>query len=230
MQEAYVYGATDDFPMKLETENGLNPHQYPPVSVGFGLSAVLDHLKTEKAGHPVYRDVEFVKIAIPGDRSSLFFQPATDQHKKRFPQAYKDFKSRDASTPREGMPVEQWAVINKSTALNLKAINIHTVEDLAAVHDGHIEKLGAGGRGLREQAIAFLKQAIDSAAITKVASEKEDMRKQIQALQNQIAALQAGHVAPKGAQPAPTITPAGDPTDDVEATVIAAARRPRKGH
>jgi hypothetical protein len=214
----------DDFPMKLEREAGM-PDHVPPVSVGFGLSAILDDAKTAEAGHEVYKDVEFIKIAIPGDRNSLFFQPATEQHKKRFPRAWADYKARDITKPREGLPIENWAPISRATALNLKAVNIHTVEDLAVVHDGHVASLGIQGRELRAKAQAFLEQARDTAAATRAAKEKQELQDQIKALQAQIADLAARAPAP----PAVTAAPLPDVTADVEDDVARAARRPRAG-
>ncbi len=187
---------TDDFPLTMEREAGLEPH-YPPVAVGFGLNPILDEAKTAAAGHEVYGETVFVRIAVPGDRNSLFFQPATDQHKKRFPQAWAAYTAREQQKPKEGLPVDMWAPISRSVALNLKAMHIHTVEALAAVHEGHIDKLGTNGRELRAKAIAFLEQAKDSAAVTKAAAKEKQLQDQITALQNQIAAMQRGEVNPE---------------------------------
>lgn len=178
---------SDDFPMMMEREAGMRD-DIPPVSVAFGFYPTLDNRKTQEAGHDVYRDVEFVKIAVPGDRNSLFFQPSSDSHRKRFPQAYAAFKARE-HTPIEGMPVEEWAPVGRSLALNLKAMHIHTVESLAAVHDGNIDRIGSNGRELREKAKAWLADAQNGAAAIKLAGEKQALQDQIAAMQAQILAL-----------------------------------------
>src|SRR5690606_5361567 len=143
----------------------------PAVSVGFGLYPVKDGKASAKAGHDVYKDVEFVRIAVPGDKNSLFFQPSDETHRRRFPKAYEAFKAREHEV-REGMPVEHWAPISRSVALNLKVMHIHTVEALAEVHDGLIDKLGSNGRELREKAKAWLREAQDGAETSRLAKEK----------------------------------------------------------
>lgn len=207
------------------------PQNCPPVSVGFGLAPILDDRKTAAEGREIYRDVEFIKIAIPGDRASLLFQPATDQHKKRFPNAWKEFQARASGTQvKEGLPVTHWAPISKATALNLMAINVNTVEELAVVHDNLVDRIPGEGRRLRDLAKAFVEQAKDNAAIVKATNEKREMHDQIKALQAQIAALQAGNVN-RGPQTVPNtsspkIKEAAEETDILE-DVTKAARRAR---
>jgi hypothetical protein len=215
---------SDDFPMMMEKEAGMHEH-VPPVAVAFGLYPVIDTGKSKAAGHDVYKDVEFVKIAIPGDRNSLFFQPAEPTHRQRFPQAYAAYKQREKA-PTEGMPIEQWAPVSRSVALNLKAIHIHTVEALAAVHDGHVDKIGANGRELRTKAQAWLAEARDGAATQKLAADKQALQDQLSALQAQIVALQQNSIP--SSQPAAAVMAQPDPTADVEQNVAAAARRPRR--
>lgn len=179
---------SDDFPLMMEREAGL-PANVPPVAVAFGMHAMLDGDKTSQAGHEIYKDVEFVKIAIPGDGKSLYFQPATKSHRNRFPQAYAAFKQRDVK-PIEGMPIENWAPISRSLALTLKSMHVHTVEALAAISDTHIEKIGVNGRELRAKAQAWLQEAKEGAAATKLAAENQSLRDQLAGMQAQIDALQ----------------------------------------
>jgi hypothetical protein len=222
---------SDDFPMMMEREAGMH-ETIPPVAVSFGLYPVIDNAKTKEAGHDVYKDVEFVKIAIPGDRNSLFFQPAQPTHRARFPQAYAAYKQRER-VPVEGMRIEEWAPVSRSIALNLKAMHIDTVEALAAVHDGNVDRIGSNGRELRAKAQAWLAESKSGAAASQLATEKQALQDQLAGLQAQMAALQqqmAGKGVPAGAPAAAPIVPQvqRDPTDDVEQDVAAAARRPRK--
>lgn len=203
----------DDFPMLLERETGM-PDYVPAVAVAFGKYYERDDVKSAEAGHEVYRDVVFVKIAVPGDKSSLYFQPMQDSHKNRFPRAFAAFQEREkGSEGLLGLPIEQWAPISRSVAMTLKAAHIHTVEALAEVHDGHIDKIGVDGRGLRGKAQAFLAQARDSSAILKEAAEKKELQDQLSALQAQILALQQAQAQPNAG---PAVADDG-----------AAARRPR---
>ncbi|WP_125461815.1 MULTISPECIES: hypothetical protein [Rhodomicrobium] len=197
---------SDDFPMIMEREAGMEEH-IPPVSVAFGLFPMLDGRRTQEAGHEVYRDVEHVKIAVPGDRNSLFFQPSNDVYRKRFPKAYAAYQERGRK-PMEGMPIENWAPISRSVAFNLRAANIDTVEALAAVHEGHIDRIGSNGRELREKARAWLADAKSGAETVRLAAEKQDLIDQLAAMQAQINALaqqgvklpEAGAASPEAAR------------------------------
>lgn len=217
---------SDDFPMTMEREAGM-PDHIPPVAVSFGLYPIIDSGRTKAAGHDVYKDVEFVKIAIPGDRNSLFFQPAEQSHKLRFPAAYAAFNARER-TPVQGMRIEEWAPVSRSVALNLRALHIDTVEALAAVHEGYIDRIGSNGRELRAKAQAWLADAKTGAAATALAVEKQELQDQIASLQAQISAIQsnANAAAVREAEAA-TSHALRDPTSDVQDDVETAARRPR---
>ncbi len=181
----------DDFPVMLEREAGMSDN-IPAVAVAFGNYPQEDPHKSAEAGHAVFKDTVFIKIAVPGDKNSLYFQPATDRHKERFPKAWDAYQKRErGGSHEEGMPLEHWAVVTRGVAMTLKAAHIYTVEALAEVHDGHIDQIGIDGRGLREKARAFLAQARDNAATMKLASEKKELQDQLVAMQEQIKALQA---------------------------------------
>lgn len=208
----------DEFPITMEREAGMRD-DCPPVGVAFGLYYEQNQAKSDEAGHPVFDDVVFVKIVVPGDKNSLYFQPATDKHKSRFPNAYAAFEKRKGGEAVEGMPIEQWAVVTRGMAMTLKAAHIHTVEALAAVHDGHVDRIGVDGRGLRAKAQAFLAQAKNSAETTRLAAREKELQDQLAAMQatiNQLAAAQGVK-----AEVAPVLETVGAPDP------VAAARKPR---
>ncbi len=212
---------SDDFPMALELEAGMDARFVPPVMVAFGLYPMIDQAASKLAGHDVFVEVEHVKIAIPGDRTSLFFQPSTEKHRERFPQAYANFKNR-AEVPSTGTPIEQWAGITRAVAMTLRAAHISTVEAFAAVHDGNIDRLGiSNARELQARAKAFIAQQTDSAATAKLASEKAELEARLKALE---AAVGNGTVVvpaqPAQIAAAPIVS---QPVEDVTA-----ARRPRQ--
>jgi len=178
----------EQIPMAMEREFGL-PEHIPMVAVGFGLMPEQNAKKSAKAGHPVFDDIEYVQIAVPGDKQSVYFQPATDAHKKRFPRAYEAFKQREIRPVIEGFPIEQWPQISRAVALTLKAAHIMTVEALANVHDGHIDKLGSNGRELRAKAQAFMAVAKDTAEAQKIAAENVRLHQQLAEMQRQITDL-----------------------------------------
>lgn len=178
----------DNCPMIMEREFGL-PEHVPQVAVGFCMEVTEDKKKSAIAGHPVFTEREFCKIVIPGDKQSLYYQPATDEKRRKFPNAYQAFKMRSTKPIAEGMPIEQWPQITRAQAMTLRAANVHTVEALAAVHDGNIDKIGQQGRDLRAKAQAFLLVAKDTAASQAIAAENQRLKDQMADMQKQIATL-----------------------------------------
>jgi hypothetical protein len=214
----------DDFPLTVEVETGM-PTGTDPVTVAFGMFPKLDQKKTREAGHEVYEEVEFIKIRVPGDRFFEYFQPATEGHRRRFPVAYRSFKERtQGRTGLVGLPIDQWPSINRSQAMTLKSAGIHTVEELAAVGEQNVDRLGINGRAMRDTARTYLAAAKDSAETARIAAERDALQAQLKAMQDQINGLTAqgatGNVQPSGRAPV---------VDDVEQDVVAAARRPRAG-
>jgi hypothetical protein len=177
----------EEIPMILERETGA-PEQVNPIAVGFGLVPEMDGAATAKAGHPVFREVEYCKKAVPGNRQSIALQPATDQDKERFPKAYAAFKERGAK-PITGLPVEEWPIITRSQAMTLRAMHIHTVEALANVNEANVGSLGQGGRELIAKAKGYVQQASEGAALAQMAAEKQQLLDTIAGLQAQVSDL-----------------------------------------
>lgn len=186
---------TDEIPLMMEREAGA-PDFIAAIAVGFGTMPVEDKKASEKAGYPVFVDREFFSARVPGDKNTHSLRIATDKDRQRFPRAYAAFKQRD-TVPVQGMPIEQWPQITRAQALTLRAAGVHTVEAMAEVHDGNIDKLGANARELKAKAKAFLAQATDTAAAQKLAAENERKDLEMAELRRQIADLAAKLEQPK---------------------------------
>lgn len=231
---------SDDFPLMPEVEVDLRKgsmsfgREIPgcsPVLVAFGLAPFKNEKKSAEAGYDVYDDIEHVKIVVPGDRQSLYLQPATEVYRQRFPKAHAAFKARDQGGKDSGYPIENWAPMTRGTAMTMKAAHIHTVEALATVDDSMIDRLCQGARGLRDKARIWLKDAADGAATMRVAGEKEALERQLAAMRAQMAAM-SNALPPEvraklTASAQADVAKLADTTADVGADVAAAARRPR---
>lgn len=177
----------DEIPLILERASD-EPENVPAIAVGFGVREVQDKGASELAGYPVFKGREYISLRVPGDKNTHSFRPSKEKDRERFPKAYAAFKNR-TSTATTGFPIEQWPQITRGEALTLKAMSIHSVESLAEVHDGHIEKLGHSGRQWRAKAKAFLATAKDSAEAHRLAEENRKKDEQMADMQRQIADL-----------------------------------------
>jgi hypothetical protein len=154
--------------------------------VEFYKEAVRNNFKSEQAGHEVFEDQDFVWIRFAGDRTRELRKPVKNEHKERWPQQWARYQNQEKQV-NEGMPLEHWGAMSKSTALNYKANNVFTVEQMAAIPDSVIDKLGIGTRDFRNKAQLFLKQSAGSAESMRLADENKKLRDEIELLKAQFA-------------------------------------------
>lgn len=151
----------------------------------FYLKAVRQGFQSEKEGREIFADQEFIEILIAGDNTRRIDREVKEEDKTRFSAQYQAFKNQQAVV-HEGTPLESWAAVSAATVLNLKAMNVHTVEQLSAVSDGLLTRLGTGAQTLRDKAKTFLKTAEDNKHSMFLQSELEKRDAQIADLQRQI--------------------------------------------
>lgn len=151
----------------------------------FHLESVEDQRASSLAGRPIYRDEERIEIIFPGDPLKRFVSVVTKEFTDRWPEEYEAFKRGEARA-REGTPIDQWSYLRPRNVRELKALEIYTVEDCAALTDVAIQRIGLGGRQIREAAIAYLDDAAAAAMNTKLERENDELRSQMGALQRQM--------------------------------------------
>ena len=145
------------------------------VKVRFFKHAKLMGAQSDLAKRPVHEDRDFVEIKIVGEKD-VFTCEARQEHKDRFPRAWEMYL-RGNEVSHNGTTIESWPQMTPSQVLNLKAIGIYTVEELAAVSDANLSKL-PDGRKLRESAISYLTRSAEAGA----AAEVQGLREQVESL------------------------------------------------
>jgi hypothetical protein len=155
----------------------------------FFIEPVIDRMASEAAGRPIYRDEERVEILMPAiANTTIPVERVNDQHIQRWPEDYKAFKE-GLEPALNGFPLEEWPVLRRGQVLELKALHFRTVEDIAAMSDLAIQKVGMGGIQLRNAAKAFLDDA-EHVALTEQQSKRIDLlTAENTALKNQVEEL-----------------------------------------
>lgn len=104
--------------------------------------------------------VDYVRWAKIGTNGATT-EERVDRIKKHNPivweaisKAYAHWKE-GQEAPVDGTPLDAWSGASKGQIAQLKILNIRTVEDLAFVNDATLERIGSGGRSLRERALKF---------------------------------------------------------------------------
>lgn len=149
--------------------------------VRFDLKAVPDKKGSEEAGRPVFKDVEYVEIHVPGDKHNVPHRPVTPEDRVRFKPVYDAWKAGQKEVL-VGQPLKEWAAIRPSEVAMLAHYDIHTVEALAGVSDGNISRIGP----IRH----LVAKAKDHVEASKAAAPALALKARADAQQTQIAALE----------------------------------------
>jgi hypothetical protein len=133
------------------------------------------------AGRPIFKEFDFVRICVPGDNLTEIDTYANESHKARFPRQWAHYQNQVGSQEQiVGTPVEQWTLISRSQAEELKGIKFRTVEDIANCSDQQLQRIGmiAGmsPHSFREKAKAFLNLANDTAQVAQREEELQALR------------------------------------------------------
>ncbi len=129
-----------------------------------------------------------VDILFVGDKSTVQTARVNDTHRKRWPHAYKAFKSGLAEVV-SGTPLAQWPTMTRSRVAELQAMQITTVEEVAALDDASVQRIGLGGRQLRDQAQAWLQAAAGQAPMVALLDENARLKAEVGAAKAQLADL-----------------------------------------
>jgi len=167
-----------------------------PVYIAFELRAVESREKSEEAGHPVYDDVPYVKVTPPGgnlivDKVAEEWlaskKKANDPYYRHYKETFEAWQE-DREAPIEGTAIEMWPSATPAQVKQVRQAGIRTVEDLGAANEPVIQKLGMGGRALKDRAAAWLESAKDTG---KVAEQLASALATIETQNQQIAELAA---------------------------------------
>ncbi len=186
-----IFDEPSDFSKPDETRFAADNKLY----VEFFRKPVLQPGKSREAGRAVYEEVDYVRIHVPGDKSSVIERPLSQQDVFRFQDRYNKWKAgqEEAVT---GTPLSALPGMNASKVEEYKFFKIITVEQLADANDN------LGGKFMsfqsdKQRAKAFMEVAANNAPIEKMNAELQKRDEQIENLKTMVEALQASSKANK---------------------------------
>jgi hypothetical protein len=153
----------------------------------FSIEARENPYETKKQGRPVFENIEYVEIIVPGSKD-VFRQPASEGHKQRFAQQYAQFKARETQRP-DGVPIDELSTATAAERATCKALNVLTVEALASYPDSAAHRLGPGAQALKRKAVAFLQSQKGASFATALQEENRTLRNEVAALKSQMTEL-----------------------------------------
>jgi hypothetical protein len=158
--------------------------------VRFGLHPKQDEAKSLEEGRPIYQDVEYVEIMVPGDKSNTVHRPVRAEDRRRFAAQYNAWKAGADQEAATGTPLSAWPAVTAAQVRELSHFNCRTVEQLASMGDGAIQNVGPI-LALRQKARDFIAAAKGSAPLQQLRAELEKRDSELAALKAQVADLVA---------------------------------------
>jgi hypothetical protein len=167
--------------------------------VSFYTKPVLNPIKSTEAGRQVFDEKDYIRIMTPGSQLSVIDTPINSgNYMERFGDKYRKWKAGQAELI-SGTPIDAFPFLLGRVALvaELKAMGVHTVEQLAGLPDSAMHSL-MGGNELRKRAADWLDQTTGTdAQVSKIAKENDDLKAQMAAMQEQMKQLMAAKPAAK---------------------------------
>lgn len=151
--------------------------------ITFTSEAIINIAESEKKGRPIFDDVEMIIFRFAGDQNRVCVFPATEtdpnatreagypvSYAEAYSEQYRKFKAGHQQTV-AGTALSEAPFLTEGKRRELRALNIHSVEALAALDGPNLKTLGIGGRDLKNQAVAYLQKAEGSADVTGMAAQ-----------------------------------------------------------
>jgi glutathione peroxidase-family protein len=180
----------------------VNPNLIYPI---FKTHTSVNEAKSKAAGRPIYDELEVVVISFAGDKQKVAVFPAHDidpeatrendnvptTYAMRYGKQYRAFKNQTTQVA-SGTPLEELTFLTQARRMELKALNIHTAEALAALDGTPLKQIGPGGRELKNKAQAYIDKATGTADVTAMAAELAALKQQLAERDAAIQHLAAG--------------------------------------
>lgn len=141
----------------------------------------------------------FVRIMVPGDKTSEIVQAVSEAQKQRFPRQWLAWQISEGLVGGEedipGWKLSEWDEINPELLHELTYMRFQTVEQLAGASDKQVQGMGLGGLGLREKARVALRNRMGAetrAAIESRDKENAELKAKMERMEEQMQQILAG--------------------------------------
>lgn len=171
--------------MREMADESWNPAGDEKLHVTFRLEPLKDEAASREQGRPIFKEVEFIKIAVPGQKTEIVERVVREKDRERFARQYDRWKRNGEQEALIGTPLAEWPGITRSQVEELKHFNVRSVEQLANLSDGNAQKF-PGIQALKAKAKDYLEKAKGNAPLEKMRAELSERDNQIEALRRQL--------------------------------------------
>lgn len=179
-----------------------------PPFVRFEVRAIEDREATVEQGHYVAKDVVFALVTPVGSKDTV--EKVADDwlaniqegvKQERIPDfwytAYKralDEFRQGREVPVDGTPITDCAIFSPAQTRLLQDINVLTVENMAEANEETVQRIGMGGRALKQRAQAWLDSSDkgkSAGQLDKLRQENKELKERDKEREAQLAKLSA---------------------------------------
>lgn len=164
-----------------KASNGWVEERYNPDT---GETRKYTHLG---AGRPIYVDVEFISIRIPGNVTEHRVRQVRPSDKTRFTREYAAFQQ-TKQNPVIGTPIDELPFLTAARKAELKALGLRTAENILSISDVDGQKF-MDFNSLKGRVKAYLDSAAGQAPLDGMRKEIESKDSEIATLKTQLAEL-----------------------------------------
>lgn len=157
--------------------------------VEFYRKPTLQHEESVQAGRAIYKETDYVRIVVPGDKSSEVDRPVNEIDRRRFADRYQKWLAGQAQAV-IGTPLTALPGMTPAKVKEYEYFKVSTVEQLASAPDNLGQKFMSFQQD-KQRAAAFLEVAANNAPIERMNEELQKRDAEIENLKTMVEALQA---------------------------------------
>lgn len=157
--------------------------------VEFVREPVMHPAKSREAGRAIYEERDFVRVHVPGDKTTVVVQPMDDINKQRFRVRYDKWLAGQEEAV-SGTPLSALPGMTPSKVEEYKFFKIITIEQLAEANDNLGQKF-MSFHADKMRCKAFIEVAKGNAPIERMNEELQKRDAQIEEMRAMIEALQS---------------------------------------
>ena len=151
--------------------------------VQFYWGTMKDEAASEEAGRPIVRDMEFVRIIVPGDKNNINDRPASKHDKQRFARQYAAFRAGVSEEDQLiGTRLKEWPLLTRGQVEEFAYLGIKTVEQLAEARDDVCAKV-PGMHDYKRSAQIWLGKSKATAEAAKALARDKEQASKIESLE-----------------------------------------------
>lgn len=161
--------------------------------VEFSREPVMHPGKSREAGRAIYEERDFVRIHVPGDKTSVVYREVTEMDIQRFQARYAKWKAGQSEAV-IGTPLSALPNMTPAKVEEYKYFKIVTIEQLADANDNLGQKF-MSFQADKARAKQFIEATMGNAPIEKMNEELQKRDTEIENLRTMVEALQVQQVS-----------------------------------